>query len=397
MAGATADQILSSGTGLVLMVLVARAADATTFGALSVALIVNGLMLGIQRAAVGEVFLLRCRHHLTRARSEARLGLLLAIVVGTAAAAVMLAVGTVVGGEVGRFLQIVAIGAPFVYAQDLLRLLGYATGRLRVAVAVDGMWLGVQVTISAGLIIANEATPTRLLLAWLAGAVASPLFGCIAEALVPRGSLRSWWHHEHARVGGFVGDFAVSTGMVQASFLAVGIVLPLAEFGALRVAFVSLSPLANLLTGVRTLTLAHFGGLRDSPTRALRRAAQVAVAFAACGAIYGGFLVLLPESWGAELFGSTWMDAAALVGLVVIGEVCRVSAFTAIDLVKVFGRPVVLVRTRAMASVGVVVGLFVGAIVAGPRGAAGWEAVAYLGAAVIWWRQALRAAHRRSG
>ena len=140
----------------------------------------------------------------------------------------------------------------------------------------------------------------------------------------------------------FVIDFLVSTGMVQASFLLLGVLLPLDEFGALRVAFVSLSPLANLLAGVRALTLAHLAGLRRAPARARRRAAQLATSFAAAGLAYGTILVVLPDRLGAEVFGDTWSDAAGLVGIVAVGEALRLSTFAAIDLVKVLGAPSVL-------------------------------------------------------
>lgn len=392
--GALADQVLSSGTGLLLVVLVARAGDAATFGALSLALVVNGFLLGVVRAAIGEVVLLRCRRDVAHAPVEARLGLFLALLAGGVAGLGLLGTGAVLGGDVGRFLQLVAVAAPFVYAQDLLRYLAYGTGRVDGAIAVDAVWFGVQAVASAGLVLTDRATPTRLLLAWLAGAVASAAVGCLTRRLRPRvGALGPWWREERGRAAGFVSDFLVSTGMVQASFILLGVLLPLDEFGALRVAFVSLSPLANLLAGVRTLTLAHLAGLRGSPTRARRRASQVALALVACGGVYGVGLVLLPDRWGAELFGSTWMDAQAFVGVVAIGEVFRLSTFPAIDLMKVFATPMVLVRTRAVAAVGVVTGLLAGAAVAGPRGAATCVAIAYALATAIWWRQALLVEH----
>ena len=139
---------------------------------------------------------------------------------------------------------------------------------------------------------------------------------------------------------------------------------------------------------MRTLTLAHLAGLRAQPARACRRAAQLALALAGAAAIYGVGLVLLPDRWGSELFGETWAEAAALVGIVAVGEVMRLPTFAAIDLVKVLGAPVDLVRTRLTGGVGVVAGLLLGAIAAGPRGAAVGTAVGYVLEPTIWWRQA---------
>jgi hypothetical protein len=90
---------------------------------------------------------------------------------------------------------------------------------------------------------------------------------------------------------------------------------------------------------------------------------------------------------GAEVFGETWTEAAELVGIVALGEALRLTTFAAIDLVKVLGSPMTLVRTRAVAAIGVVLGLLAGAAIAGPRGAAVCMAIGYALASAIWWNQ----------
>lgn len=386
---AMVDQVLSSGTGLLLVVLVAREATPATFGALSVALVVNGLALGINRSAVGEVVVLRLRSQDHDPVRTGRLGLGLAVVSGLVTAVALGLAGAVIGGEVGTFLGLIAVAAPAVHAQDLHRHVAYGTGRVDHAIALDGTWMAVQGAASAALIASSSATPARLVAAWAAGAACSALVGSVRHRRPPAWSgVEPWWREQRSRSLAFVTDFLVSTGLVQMSFVALSILLPLDEFGALRVAFVSMSPLANLLAGVRALTLAHLAGLAHLPTQALVRAIQVAAAFVAASAIYGTSLVLLPDRWGAELFGETWAEAAPLIAVVAVGEVLRLSTFGAIDLVKVLGPPRALVQTRTVAAAGVVVGLLLGAAVAGPRGAAACMAAGYAIATVIWWRQA---------
>src|SRR5262245_31028894 len=162
-----ADQVLSSGTQLLLVVLVARNADPTTFGAVSVALIVHGLLMGLVRAGVGEIVLLRCRANLSAVRREACSGLFVALLAGVASAFGLAAVGIAIGGEVGPFLLLMALAAPFVYTQDVLRSVAYGEGRVDQAVLVDGVWMAVQVGVSAGLLVTGSATPTGLVLAWV--------------------------------------------------------------------------------------------------------------------------------------------------------------------------------------------------------------------------------------
>jgi O-antigen/teichoic acid export membrane protein len=201
-------------------------------------------------------------------------------------------------------------------------------------------------------------------------------------------ALGRWWAQERARASGFVTDFLVANGLMQGSFILLSVLLPLDEFAGLRAAFLCLSPLANLLAGVRTLTLARLAGLRARPARARWRALQVALALAGAGAVYAIGLVLLPDRWGSALFGETWAEAVGLVGLLALGELIRLGSFAAIDLVKVLGSPMDLVRTRVVTSAGVVTGLLVGAIAAGPYGAVVGTVVGNLLVTTVWWRRA---------
>ena len=386
--GAVVDQVLSSGTQLLLIVLVARQTDPTTFGAVSVALLAHGFLLGIVRAGVGEVVLLRCRDNPAAAWPEARRGAFLALLAGMVVSFGLACASAVIGGQVGEYLLLMVLAAPLVYLQDVLRYVAYGVGRVQDAIVGDAVWLVVQVMVSAAVLAAGDATPTRLILAWVAGAGAGAIALALPHRLWPRAvAVRQWWAQERGRSSGFLADFLVASGMWQGAFLLLGVLMTLEELGALRVALVAVSPLANLLAGVRALTLAHLAGLRQHPARAIRRAAQIGLALAVAAAVYGAGLVLLPDRWGSELFGDTWAEAASLVGIVALAEVIRLPTFAAIDLVKVLGRPVELVRTRLTGGVGVIAGLLLGAVVAGPRGAAMGTAVGYAWNELIWWRQ----------
>lgn len=385
---AMVDQVLSSGAQLLVIVLVARQTDPATFGAFSIALLVHGFLLGVTRAAIGEVVLLRCRAQPSTARREASQGVFLALLAGVVTGTGMLATSMLIGGQVGQYLFMVGLAAPVVYAQDVLRYVGYGLGRVGLPITMDGLWLGVQVAVSAVLLAAGTATPGWLLLAWATGAATGALAGAHLLRIRPRpAAIARWWAEERNRAAGFMTDFLVSNGVFQAAFLLLSVMMPLEELAALRVAILSVSPLGNLLAGVRALVLAHLAGLRQHPARAHRRAVQLSLGLAAAAAVYGVGLVLLPDRWAIELFGETWTEAVPLVGIVAAGEVLRLSAFAAIDLVKVLGAPSELVRTRVVGVVGVVAGMVFGAILAGPRGAATGAAVGYAWNQVVWWRE----------
>ncbi|HEX6418419.1 MAG TPA: hypothetical protein VFZ77_07975 [Acidimicrobiales bacterium] len=383
------DQVLSSGAQLLLAVLVARQTDPTTFGAVSVALIVHGLLLGVMRAAVGDVVLLRCRADLSAARREASRGLFLALVTGMAAGVGLLAVGSSIGGQVGGYLMVAAVAAPVVYAQDVLRYVAYGRARVDDTILLDGVWLGVQVVVSAMLLQSSRATPTTLILAWVVGAAAGAAVGAVRGRVRPRAlAIGRWLAEERARAGGFVSDYLVSNGLWQASFLVVGVVLSLGQLAGLRVALVAVSPLANLLGGVRALALAHLAGLAAHPAQTRQRAVVVALGLAGAAAAYGAALVVMPDTWGAELFGASWSEASTVVAIIAVAEVIRLPTFAPIDLIKVLGEPVDLVRTRLAGGLVVAAGMMGGAMVAGPRGAALGTVVGYSWSQFVWWRRA---------
>lgn len=323
-----------------------------------------------------------------RAREE-RLALFLAVCSGVVAAAGFVVAGSIVPGFTGTFLKIVGACALAVHLQDVQRYLCFAAGKMGEAILLDATWLVVQVAITVGLVLDGSNSPDRLIWAWGTGAVVSAGIGLARRRLrpSPRG-LRGWLAVDGTRAVSFLGDFVVSTGMVQAAFLLLGVVLTLGEFGALRLAFVSLSPLANALAGVRALTLAHYAGLRTDPLGARNVARKVAIGLAGMGAAYGALVVLVPVDAVIEVLGPTWADAHALVGFVAVGEVLRLSTFPAIDLLKVFAAPATLVRVRIVAAAGVVAGLLAGALLGGPTAAAVCVAIAYAVATTTWWRAA---------
>ena len=392
---AIVDQVLSSGTQLLLVVLVARSAPAAVFGAVSVAVLVHGFLLGSVRALVADVVLIRCRRAGSDTDHEARLGLFLAIAFGIAGGALVAIAGLVVGGEVGRFLLLFAGAVPFVHGQEVLRSVAYGERRLADAVVLDGVWMAVQVLVTVALLLVDGASARLLVLAWALGAGASLLSGCVRRRLRPSGrGARSWISADRKRGLGFLGDFTISTGVIQASFLVLGATLPLAQFGTFRLAFVSVSPLANVMAGVRSLTLARLAEVDQDRARAASLARRAAIVFATFATTYGLVLGLLPAAAGVAVFGSTWRAARHLVAFVALGEVFRMGTLPAIDLLKVVASPGLLVRTRIVTSCLLVGGILVGGATAGARGAVVGTAVALAAAGLVWWSR-VRAIERQ--
>jgi glycosyltransferase involved in cell wall biosynthesis len=386
------DQVLSSGSGLVVLVLVAHQTSTATIGSVGLALIVNGFLLGSIRALVGEVALLRCRREGADPQREAATALALALLAAIASSAVLLAIAAALDNETGRYLVIVAVALPFVWTQDVLRYLHYGAKRVGEAIVIDGTWLGIQVAISAALIVADDATGSRLLAAWAAGAVVSALLGLVRSGVQPRrAGISSWLDEDRHRMSAFFTDYLFSTGLVQAAFLVLGVLLTRSEFGTFRLGAVAVSPLANAMAGVRVLGLVRLADRQQEADVALRTAARYGGAFTGVGLVYLAVLAALPERVGIALIGSTWTEARTIALITAAGEALRLGSFAATDFVKVFARGLRLVRTRAATSGLVVVGALSGGVAAGPEGAAAGIAVAALAGTALWWLTAVRA------
>lgn len=386
------DQVLSSGSGLVVFVLVAHTGSPATIGSVGLALIVNGLLLGTVRAMVGEVALIRSRDEGADPRREASTALLLALLGAAAFAAVLLGVALLVGGETGRYLALVAAALPFVHVQDLLRYVAYGAKRIGEAIIIDGTWLGVQVAASAGLLVAGRESPTRLFVAWGAGAAVGAIVGLGRSGLRPaRAGLAAWWSEDRRRMGSFLADYLFSTGLVQAAFLVLGGVLGRAAFGTFRLGATAVSPLVNAMAGVRVLALVRLTDRRRDASEALGTAVRYGVGFSLVGFAYLAVLALVPQQVGTALLGDTWEEARTVALITAAGEALRLGSFAATDFVKVFSRGLRLVRTRVIGSFFVVVGALAGGILDGPEGAAVGVALAALVATVLWWAAAVAA------
>ena len=68
----------------------------------------------------------------------------------------------------------------------------------------------------------------------------------------------------------------------------------------------------------------------------------------------------------------------------------RLTTFPAIDFLKVFARPAVLVKTRVPGAIAVVAGIVIGGLADGPFGAVVGVALAMAAQSVIWWTRVPR-------
>ena len=214
-----------------LLLVVAHQASAEAFGALSASLLVHGLLLGSVRALVGDMVIIRLGRPEADVEREVRVASFLVLVLSSAFGVLCLVAGALIGGDFGQLLMIVALAAPIVQLKDLLRSAAYGSRRIGDAIVLDGVWFGVQLVLTASLLLADDTSAAAFMLAWVAGAAASVVVGGVGRRLVPdhRGA-RRWIEEDGRRALGLCADFFVSTGVMIVSLLVIGAVVALEDF-----------------------------------------------------------------------------------------------------------------------------------------------------------------------
>jgi hypothetical protein len=378
------DQVLSSGTNLLLIVLVFRNSPGPVFGIFSFVLLAQGLLLGCVRAMVGEVLFLRIRSHAQECDTDCSHALALVLGSGALVALALAAAGVFVPDPLRGFLLAMVVAVPAVHVQDLQRYAAFARARPRTAVALDFVWLVTQVGVTA-IVFRFTADPVYLVLSWAAGAAISGTGGLLFARWKPscRG-IRELVRQERGRAGSFLGDFVLSTGATQVAYLGLPAVLVITEFGLLQFTQTITRPPTNMLIVVSILTLGYFGRLRAPSHLAWRILLGAGVVNIVAILGFAGVVLMIPDNIGIAVLGKLWLQARPLVVLAAVAEAARVAAFPAVDFLKVFIAGVTLVRVRAVTSLISIVGLFVGAVAAGPRGALIALDLANLLALALW-------------
>jgi hypothetical protein len=343
---------------------------------------------------IGEVLLLRVRRAPENFRTDRSLALTLVLGLSAVLALAMAAVGVFLPDLLRGFFLAMAVAVPFVLVQDLQRYLAFAMARPQIAIALDLIWLVTQVVASLIVVLLTDA-PVHLVLAWAAGAAVSAVAGLIGMRWRPaQRGIRQLIRDERSRSVRFFSDLALSTGAAQAAFLGLSAVLTLAGFGLLRFALAVTSPLTNLLSGARILTLGYFGRLHAPHRMTWRVLWAGTVGYAAVTLAFVAILLIIPDDLGTAVLGVLWPQARPLLLLAGIAEAVRVAQFPAIDFLKAFVAETALVATRAATGLIIAISMLIGGVAAGPRGVLIALGLANL-LALVSWLLAVQRANRR--
>ena len=376
-----ADQAFSSVTNFALSIVVARNVTAEGFGAFTLAFATYTILLTVVRALTSEPLTMRfsvADHQAWRAATASATGLSFAV--GAVSGAVVAVVGLVLGGSTGTGLVVLGVGLPFLLLQDAWRFAFFAVGRGRAAMVNDLVWAIVLFALLAGATRVG-LNPTSAILVWALGAAAAAVFG-IAQARTmpdPRRPLQ-WWRDHRDLIPRLTAEAVVLSGVRPLSLFAVGGVAGLAAAGTLRAAQVLMNGLNILSQGMRlsavpmATRIAH-----DTRDRLVGFCGLLGSGLAAAALVWTTLLLLMPDSWGEAILGSTWDGARTVI--LPVGLTTAAGAFQAGGQVglRALAATSHSLRARSVSATAMLAGGMLGAVVSGATGAA-WGLAPRLGA-----------------
>jgi hypothetical protein len=377
------DQIFSSASNGIFTFAVAVASTTQSFGEIVLMITALVAILAAQRGALGTPLLLKSDQTTERIRREGSFALLAGLAIGSAVLGVMVTLGHAVGLPA----VLLAVSAPIVSCQDILRYVTIAEGRPHVAATWDGVWfLGtVLLLVSAWL---KLSTVPWLIGGW-AGLGLIAFAGMAADLrMLPRLDGFGRWAraggHHRIRYGIDAGLEPITVFLV---LLMVAAILSPTATAALRGATVLLAPISILAAALQLIVISESTRNSAQPRTVWYVLLRLIAGIEALAVGGGVVLCSLPVSVGAYLLGQSFEPAQHVLPILVVEYCATVVAFTLGIFLKTFNRSsdamrfkvahvVITLVTSTCAALlfhsasGVAVGLAVGTILASSLGLA---------------------------
>lgn len=374
------DQGMSSLSNVLAVVMVAQSLSASAFGSFSVAYAILIFVVRLARSYFGTQLMLTEGGQPARVQARATLGalLVLAPIMGITVGVL----GLVLADSEPSITVIVALAAPLVCVQDLLRYAAVAVERGWVALASDTVWVVITAVPALGLV---QIDGPRVLVAWLGAAATAAVVAVILLRIKP--SFAEGWRllRERHDVGNSmtIGAVAASGASVVVTVITAH-ALGAASAGSLRGASTVMGPL-NVLQAFVTLNMTPIL-LRRDRAGDLRFCLRIALLVSVTVIIWSAIVLVVPDAVGRFAFGESWPGARSVLPWICV-EYLFLSLATPTTLwlrVRFAARQ--LLRNR-LAYAGLLAGFGSGAALLAPSAvyvAAGLAAAALVSAALGW-------------
>lgn len=390
------DQALSAASNFALAILVARSVSASAFGAFSIAFLVYGISVAATKSVVGQPLQMKFSSAdatVQRVQISSALGFVIpsSLVVGAVAAGV----GLVLPGATAASLIALAVVLPVLLVQDSCRMAMFTVGKPAWAALIDGVWGVGQFVLIGVLLLLGQADVWLLLLAWGFAAGISGVVGLILLRARPAiGRALGWFKEQRSLIRYLFPEYLLGLGAAQFGMLFVGVVATADAVGSIRAAQVLLGPLGIIGTAAFQFAVPEMAARPAMSSR--RRAAfglGISAALGAITAVYSAVLLLMPDRFGAALFGESWAGASAALLAICLSSLASSQANGPAGVLYALGRAQWTFRINLVKGPFVLVTLLTGAAVWGATGAA-WAffliELAVLPAWLLTFRKAIR-------
>jgi hypothetical protein len=313
------DQALSSVSNVLAVVLVSKSSSADEFGRFALAYAVLTVMVTLTRAYLGNRVTLSPSDSAAARATATSVGGILCL--APAMVAVVWLLARLSGGG-GALVLLVAVAAPVVCIQDLLRFGAVSTHRPAVAVVSDGLWTLCLVLV---LVLGMHPSPVAAVAIWAAGAGLAAVVALGALGIRPR-VVEGWsalWQHDPVGRSLLFGKVLTTSASLTA-LSSCAAIMGAAAAGSLRGASTLLGPL-NALFSFTGLTLSPVL-VRRPRSGDLRACGAIALTLLLVVLCWGGSLLfVVPDRVGVQLLGASWAGARHVLPFTVI-EYCSISA-----------------------------------------------------------------------
>lgn len=346
------DQFLSSAQNFALVVLVAKGASPTGFGAFAVSLSVMLLAVGSVQAALGEPLLIHLPKFLRGGqRAAIRASLRLALMSSILMALGIFIVGFVFSDAIRSCLWAVAVVLPFLLLEDVARFGFFACGQASRALALDAAW-----TIAWGviLVLIPAKNPAQHILYYGLTPIPALFIMGIYTGRLARddGATKRLWREIHLDAGSLTIEFLALTGVTQAFNLVVAGLVDLPSAGGLRTVNTLFGPVNTLTNALRAVLLPEAS---KHPARGTSASMRLAIGTSILAgvltlAVIGG-LLLVPSKFGVRFFGNSWLIAAPLLAPVGTQRFLAATQLGALNYLRGAGQVVRSARIRPITSI----------------------------------------------
>ncbi len=385
-----ASQAMSSLTNFVVGVYVARTLGTVEFGAFGLAFATYLIVLAASRGLATDALAVRYSGvEPDRWRRAVVSSSGTAITVGLIAGAACVVAGLSFGESTGAALLGLGLTLPGLLLQDSWRFAFFSAGNGRLAFVNDLTWGVALVPAMAVMVVSGHASVGWFMLAWGGSACFAATVGAFQARLVPRPTESVRWLRQHRDLAvRYLGESLSLSSATQIRLYGLAAIAGLAATGSLRAAELLIGPLNTAIMGIAMMAVPEAVVLLRRSTRRLQQFCLLLSCLGAGGSLaWGAVLLLLPDSVGEQILGSTWYAASPLlvpVTLAVAGFGFSVGAWAG---VRALGAASRSLRAQLIGSVVYLTGALGGAAIGGAAGAAWGSAAGTLIGAVVWWWQ----------